>query len=135
MPTRQQLAVLTALDEVGGFRSAQELHAMLRGTDQPVGLTTVYRALQSLAEAGEVDALRSAAGETVYRRCATAAHHHHLVCRGCGRTVEVSGPEVEAWAERTARRHGFRDVSHTVEIFGRCRECSRGSGQAPATAR
>ena len=123
MPTRQQTAVLGALGAAGGFQSAQELYAVLRHSDERVGLTTVYRTLQSLADAGEVDMLRSDAGEVVYRRCSSATHHHHLVCRHCGRTVEVEGPEVETWAARIARRHGFRDVTHTVEVFGRCRDC------------
>lgn len=123
MPTRQQVAVLAALDAAGGFQSAQELHAALRGTDGPVGLTTVYRTLQSLAEAGEVDVLRSQAGETVYRRCDSSTHHHHLVCRDCGRTVEISEPAVESWAERVARQHGFHDISHTLEVFGVCGDC------------
>ena len=123
MATRQQSAVLAALDAAGGFRSAQDLHAALRGGSGPVGLTTVYRTLQSLADAGEVDVLRSDAGEALYRRCASGAHHHHLVCRTCGRSIEIDGPEVEAWAESVARKHGFRDVTHTVEVFGRCRTC------------
>jgi Fur family ferric uptake transcriptional regulator len=123
MATRQQAAVLTALERAGGFASAQDLHGALRASGDRVGLTTVYRTLQSLADDGEVDVLRSDAGEMVYRRCSSAAHHHHLVCRGCGRTVEVEGPEVETWAEQVARRHGFRDVTHTVEVFGVCRTC------------
>jgi Fur family ferric uptake transcriptional regulator len=51
------------------------------------------------------------------------AHHHHLVCRACGATVEVTGPAVETWAEQVAAEHGFRDVSHTVEVFGTCPAC------------
>ena len=88
-----------------------------------MGLTTVYRSLQSLAEAGEVDLLVNDDGESVYRRC-SSEHHHHLVCRDCGRTIEIAGPAVERWANATAREHGFSDVSHTLEIFGRCSSCS-----------
>ena len=111
------------LDEVDDFRSAQDLHAMLRGRGDSVGLTTVYRALQTLAEQGEVDVLRRADGEAIYRRCSTG-HHHHLVCRACGRTVEVEGPAVERWAERVAGENGFVDISHTVEVFGTCAPCA-----------
>ena len=121
--TRQQVAIQAALDGAEGFRSAQELHASLRADGAGVGLTTVYRTLQSLAEAGEVDVLRTDDGESVYRRCDSDRHHHHLVCRSCGRSVEVEGPAVERWAERVASQHGFRDVSHTLEIFGRCADC------------
>src|ERR671929_87935 len=48
-----------------------------------------------------------------------------LVCRLCGRTVEVAGPTVEAWADRVAGEHGFADVSHTLEIVGTCADCRR----------
>jgi Fur family ferric uptake transcriptional regulator len=120
--TRQRTAVSAVLDSVSDFRSAQELHDLLRQRGENVGLTTVYRTLQGLAESGEVDVLRNDEGESVYRRC-SRGHHHHLVCRACGRAVEVEGPAVEQWAERVAAEHGFTEVSHTMEIFGRCSDC------------
>jgi len=104
------------------FRSAQEIHDLLRDSGAIVGLSTVYRTLQALADAGEVDMLRTEDGEAAYRRC-SESHHHHLVCRSCGRTVEVEGPTVERWADAVAREHGFADVSHTLEIFGTCPSC------------
>jgi Fur family transcriptional regulator, ferric uptake regulator len=121
--TRQRAAVARLLERTGSFRSAQDIHDELRRAGETVGLTTVYRTLQTLADAGEVDVLRTDSGESVYRRC-SAHHHHHLVCRTCGRTVEVEGPAVERWAEKVAAEHGFRDVSHTVEIFGTCATCA-----------
>ncbi|MFD0023775.1 Fur family transcriptional regulator [Streptomyces sp. NPDC058382] len=122
--TRQRTAVAAALDEVDEFRSAQELHDVLKHRGDSVGLTTVYRTLQSLADAGEVDVLRTTDGESVYRRCSTGDHHHHLVCRMCGKAVEVEGPAVEQWAETIAAQHGFVNVAHTVEVFGTCVECA-----------
>ncbi|MFD2081437.1 Fur family transcriptional regulator [Actinopolymorpha cephalotaxi] len=126
--TRQRAAVAEALEGVEDFRSAQDIHALLRGRGDNVGLTTVYRTLASLADAGQVDAIRTDDGETVYRRCATARHHHHLVCRSCGHTVEVEGPAVERWAEGVAAQAGFVDVTHTVEVFGTCATCAREDG-------
>jgi len=121
-PTRQRRAVATALQSFDDFRSAQDIHDLLRGNGENVGLSTVYRTLQALADRGDVDMLRTEDGEAVYRRC-SATHHHHLVCRGCGRTVEVEGPTVEKWADSVAGRHGFTDVSHSLEIFGTCPDC------------
>lgn len=126
-PTRQQEAVVALLERVDGFRSAQDLHELLRKDGSPVGLTTVYRHLQSLVDSGEVDVLRAGDGEAVYRRCATAEHHHHLVCTRCGKGVEIDGPEVEQWLGRVARRHGFRDVTHSIELFGTCSTCADAS--------
>ena len=124
-PTRQRTAVAEALASVNDFRSAQELHDLLKQRGDTVGLATVYRTLQALADNGDVDVLRTDDGEAVYRRCSTG-HHHHLVCRSCGRTVEVEGPAVERWAARTAEEHGFLDVSHTLEVFGTCPACASG---------
>ena len=122
-PTRQRRAVAAALEQFDDFRSAQEVHEALRAGGATVGLSTVYRALQAMADAGELDMLRSEAGEAVYRRC-SASHHHHLVCRSCGATVEVEGPTVERWTRAVAAEHGYADVSHTLEIFGTCAACS-----------
>jgi Fur family ferric uptake transcriptional regulator len=124
-PTRQQAAVADLLERYGDFTSAQAVHARLREAGEGVGLATVYRTLQSMVEAGTVDVLRTDDGEAVYRACSTN-HHHHLVCRDCGRTVEVEGPAVEAWTDRVAAEHGFTDVTHSLEIFGTCAECSGG---------
>jgi Fur family ferric uptake transcriptional regulator len=121
--TRQRSAVSALLADAEGFHSAQDLHAMLRSRGERVGLTTVYRTLQGLADAGEIDVMRPPGGEHLYRRC-SQGHHHHLVCRSCGRAVEVEGPAVEMWAEKVAALHGFADVSHTMEIFGTCPDCA-----------
>ncbi|WP_006241056.1 Fur family transcriptional regulator [Mycolicibacterium tusciae] len=123
--TRQRAAIAALLDKLDEFRSAQELHDELRRRGEGIGLTTVYRTLQQMAAAGLVDALRTDTGEAVYRRCSDD-HHHHLVCRACGSTVEVQGDQVETWAAEVAREHGFSDVSHTIEIFGRCDGCTKG---------
>lgn len=120
--TRQRRALVAELEASEGFRSAQEIHAALRDAGEKVGLATVYRALQSLVEAGEVDQVQTDAGEAAYRLC-SQTHHHHLVCRQCGRTVEIEGPAVEKWASRVAEDHGYGDVSHSVELFGVCPAC------------
>ena len=122
-PTRQRLAVIEAMASFDDFRSAQEIHELMGQRGAPVGLATVYRTLQKLADAGDVDLLRTEGGETIYRRCSDS-HHHHLVCRSCGATVEVEGPTVERWTRAIAEEHGYADVSHSLEIFGTCPACS-----------
>ncbi len=125
--TRQKRAVEAALSASEDFRTAQEIHETLRRDGQPVGLATVYRTLQALAAAGAVDVVKTDAGEAVYRRC-SPSHHHHLVCRHCGATVEIEGPAVERWASAQAAAHGFAEVQHTVELFGVCPACQRRRG-------
>jgi Fur family ferric uptake transcriptional regulator len=121
--TRQGQAVLNVVLGSDNFRSAQDIHAELRAAGERVGLTTVYRHLALLTEEGRLDALQTADGELVYRRCHSDQHHHHVVCRQCGRGTEVELPDLERWAESTAAELGYSDVSHTVEIFGVCADC------------
>ena len=123
--TRQRTAVANVLQDSDDFKSAQELHELLKGRGENVGLTTVYRALQAMAEIGDIDVLVNGDGEALYRRCGQrTGHHHHLVCRSCGLTVEVEGPAVERWTASVAQEHGFTDISHTLDIFGLCPACS-----------
>jgi Fur family transcriptional regulator, ferric uptake regulator len=121
--TRQRTAVSEALTELDDFRSTQEIHEYLKDRGDSVGLTTVYRTLQALSAAGDVDVILREDGESMYRMC-SEAHHHHLVCRQCGFTIEVEGPTVEKWAESVSAENGFTEVSHTLEIFGLCPNCS-----------
>jgi len=122
-PTRQRAAVEAVLANIDDFLSAQDLHARLRTQGESVGLATVYRTLQAMATDGDVDMMRTGDGEAVYRRCSSGSHHHHLVCRSCGRTVEVEGPAVERWADKIGLENAFSDVVHTLEIVGTCSEC------------
>ena len=106
-----------------GFLTAQEVYDRLRASGTRIGLATVYRHLQRLADQGALDALTDTDGRVAYRRCSTHGHHHHLVCRRCGTTVEVNAPSVESWSAKVAQESGFTDVTHTLEIFGVCRDC------------
>jgi Fur family ferric uptake transcriptional regulator len=123
--TAQRAAIMAMLEETGEFVSAQDLHTTLRRTGSGIGLATVYRTLQDLAGTGELDTVRKESGEVLYRQCEQSFHHHHLVCRSCGRTEEVKAPGVERWAKSVAEQYGFVDLDHQVELFGLCRDCAR----------
>ena len=120
--TWQKDAVRHALSEATGFVSAQQLHLVLRNHGSTIGLATVYRALADLATVSEADSLQSQDGEMLYRACGTE-HHHHLICRSCGLTVEIEANRVEKWADEVAKEHGFGNPSHTIDIFGTCTAC------------
>ena len=121
--TWQRDAVRSALDRRETFVSAQELHAALRDSGTSIGLATVYRALADLAVEGEADSLQQE-GESLYRACTPGTHHHHLICRNCGLTVEIEADPVEEWAREVAKEHGFSDPQHIVDVFGLCANCA-----------
>jgi Fur family ferric uptake transcriptional regulator len=122
--TSQRAVIRQLLAGTDEFVSAQDLHAALRTSGSTVGLATVYRALQELAAAGDLDIVRNETGEVLYRQCAQPAHHHHLVCRTCGSTQEVDAPGVEQWARSVAEKYGYVELDHQVELFGICADCA-----------
>lgn len=128
--TRQGDIVRRAAQSGTSFESAQEIFSRLRAAGESIGLTTVYRHLQLLAETGEIDSLQTPSGEAVYRSCETTGHHHHLVCRSCGRSKEIESPDVERWAEALAYAEGFSEIGHTLEIFGLCSNCRNEAARA-----
>lgn len=122
--TWQRERVREALSDARGFVSAQTLHATLRDENTGIGLATVYRTLAGMAAQGEADSLQSPEGENLFRACSSAGHHHHLICRSCGKTVEIEATAVEQWARSTAAQHGFTEAEHVVDIFGLCAACT-----------
>ena len=118
--TRQRTAVVSVLRDMDYFASAKKIHEELTRRDYKVGLTTVYRTLQSLSDIDAVDVLHMSSGESLYRACATETHHHHLVCTECGRTVEIDGGPVERWAREVAHKHGFTLRSPSPGTPPRC---------------
>jgi Fur family transcriptional regulator, ferric uptake regulator len=120
--TRQRLTVLEALRGREGSVTAQDLHMELRQSGDPVGLTTVYRTLASLAEAGFLDTF-TREGEQAFRLCGDA-HHHHLVCETCNKVEEITAEEVERWVSQVAETRGFTVTGHRADIFGVCADCS-----------
>lgn len=131
--TAQRSAVLATLGSSGRFRTAQEIYSELRQSGARVGLTTVYRHLQKLADSGVIHAVQTASRQTAYRQCSTAAPHHHLICVGCGAGVEITGGEMDDWVESQAVRLGYTDVSHSLEIRGLCPACAGASRSRAAS--
>lgn len=122
--TWQKSAVKHALGEAIGFVSAKQLHQVLKNHGSSISLATVYRALNDLVELHEADSLASSDGELLFRACGQE-HHHHLICRNCGKTLEIEAKRIESWAEQVAKEHGFASPTHTIDIFGVCAPCQK----------
>jgi Fur family ferric uptake transcriptional regulator len=123
--TSQAAALQEVLEDADGFRTVQEL---LRGAAAGIegGFGHRLPVFESARRERQRRCVHHENGETQYRLCGSPTrpdadkdrHHHHLVCRECGRSVQMFGPEVEVWAERVAAAAGYTQVSHTAEIFG-----------------
>ena len=120
--TSQRTAVLDSLRGSGRFRTAQDIYSELRFRGARIGLTTVYRHLQKLADDGTIHAVTTTDRQTAYRLCGQGSHYH-LVCTGCGVGIEIADAKLDDWVDAEATRRGYSDLSHRVEVFGTCPEC------------
>lgn len=118
-----------AIDEIlatnTDFLSAQQIHQSVAESGRSVSLATVYRVLQSQVEDGVIDILALDDGQTLFRKCATTGHHHHLVCRNCRATEEIAAPKIEQWADHVGTEFGYTAIDHTLEIHGLCPQCAQ----------
>ncbi|MGC8498926.1 MAG: Fur family transcriptional regulator [Acidimicrobiales bacterium] len=121
--TAQRRAILDGLARTAGFISARDLHAAVVREGTAVSLATVYAQLRRLAATSQVDVVMTERGESLFRRCATDGHHHHLSCRECGATVDIDAPLLERFTAELGERTGYDNLSHVLELTGRCPAC------------
>jgi Fur family ferric uptake transcriptional regulator len=120
--TRQRLAVLDLLKDRPEALSAQEVYLEFRSRGESIGLSTIYRTLMSLEEAGLLDALQRD-GEQAFRSC-SPKHHHHLICTGCNEVRELEAAMVEEWVDKVSVAYDFDVTGHRADIYGRCSRCA-----------
>lgn len=127
--TWQQLAVLQALCELDGHASAELIHKKMGKRQQDVDLSTVYRTLERFRDLRILSQTDLGKGRAEYE-IVTDRPHHHLFCRRCGHTIDLSHDYLTAMAEAIDQDFGFRPILDHLAIFGLCRE-RRDSVQVP----
>jgi Fur family ferric uptake transcriptional regulator len=105
--------------------SAHEIHALLRRARRPVGIASVYRALDALVDLRLVKRVDAGDGIARYEPAsADGEHHHHLVCRDCGKVEAFSDTRLERAIDRVAGGLGYSVDEHEVVLTGACADCS-----------
>lgn len=120
---RRALAGLIA--ERHGHFTAAELLADAHDQNVKVGRATVFRTLDLMAERGALERLDLPTGGHAYVACVPEQHHHHVVCRGCGTSVEVDDSGLQAVVRQIGAQSGYRIDNHRLELYGLCPECQR----------
>lgn len=120
--TRPRELISRVLGGERRYLSAGDIYGRLEREQAKVALSTVYRTLEHLLAKGQVSARVDAAGETTYVSC-EGAHHHHAICRVCGKVEDVDCSALEAIGDALKAHHGFALEDHAVEFFGRCNAC------------
>jgi Fur family ferric uptake transcriptional regulator len=108
-----------------GHRSVEDIHREVRQEDPRIGYTTVYRTMKLLSDSGLAREIDLSDGMTRYEHLYNHAHHDHLLCTSCGRSVEFFNAEIEKLQDRASAELGFRVVDHRLQIYGLCGKCRR----------
>lgn len=123
--TRQRSLIIDTFFGMGGHHSVEELWGKVRQHDTKVSVATVYRTMKLLSDCGLAHARNFGDGQTRYEAAIGRHHHDHLICTTCGEIVEFENDRIEALQDNVAKRHGFKVVSHKMELYGLCKDCQK----------
>ncbi|OGO14540.1 MAG: hypothetical protein A2Y93_00130 [Chloroflexi bacterium RBG_13_68_17] len=121
--TPQRNVILETIAHMGDHLAAQEVFDRARRRLPGLNLATVYRTLDSLHRAGLLDLLTSDGQPVRYSLHDVADAHSHLVCRSCGRVLEVAAAAFDRLARSLKREHGFAADTAHLTLHGLCQEC------------
>ncbi len=120
-----RLWVARAADGIGSAFTVDELAAAVRAENPGAGATaTIYRSVASMEQTGFLERVGERDGAALFARCAAHAHHHHIVCDGCGKTAHAECPLSAGDGVPPARADGFVITRHEVTLYGLCPECA-----------
>lgn len=118
--------VMDALKACQKLSSAQDLHSWLKeNADDAPGLTTVYRAIETLLRLDLIQSVDLGDGEKRFELVEPGGHHHHLICTSCMASIHLDQCFVDSLIDKVDERHGFKARTHVLEIFGICSECEK----------
>lgn len=139
--TKERLCLLRIVCDIDGHFHPYHVLDLLREQGHTLSLTTVYRNLSLLVQAGIIRRASvnddTGVGGVWYEHIWDHEHHDHLICSRCGRTIEFSYPAIEVLQEAVAKDHGFTLEGHHLELTGICPDClatkDRGDGATEGT--
>lgn len=121
--TTQRKAIAEAFFEYPGHHSLEEFYRHIALSDPGIGMTTVYRTLKLLCDAGLASEIQFSDNITRYEVAMPQQHHDHMICIGCGKIVEISDSRIENLQREIAAAHGFILKGHSHNLYGLCPQC------------
>ncbi len=117
-----RLLIYQELGRSLGPLTPQQLHRNLLKRRRKIGLTSIYRTLELFESLGiAFKVVRG--GHSTYQLCAMANHHHHIVCRLCGRVVEFEFCDISGWSKKLSESTGYEVTEHELVFYGVCAAC------------
>ena len=130
--TAPREAVLSILEKEQTHLSAKEIYSKVIAIEPSVGLTTIYRTLEMLAEMGVINRVEIGDKTTRYEiKSNSSKHHHHIICTNCRKVIdysEFSEEEKKLFTKMTKnieKKYNVKITGHNVQFFGICLECEK----------
>jgi len=121
--TEPRRAVASLVTRRDGHFTAADLIEDARARELDIGRATIFRSLDLFTELEVLERIDLPSGDHAYVACEPRIHHHHMVCSGCGRVVEVNDVGLADAVERIERGTSWQVESHRLELYGRCPSC------------
>ncbi len=132
--TSQRELILEIFLSTEEHLTSEDLYVLVQKQDDTIGLTTVYRTLKLLTEAGLAREVRFGDNKTYYEHHYDHDHHDHMICTECGKVIEFFSAEIEALQDEMAGKFGFNPTHHSLRMWGVCEDCQKAESEASFTA-
>ena len=96
--------------------SAEDIYKLMIGSNEEIGLATIYRVLTQFEQVGLLIRHHFEGGKAVYE-LNEKSHHDHIVCLQCGHVTEFVNEEIEKLQTKVAEEHGFKIIEHSLIIY------------------
>lgn len=123
--TNQRDLILETFLRTEEHLTSEDLHRLVHRKDPTVGLTTIYRTVKLLTEAGLAREVRFGDGKTYYEHHYNHEHHDHMICTDCGKVIEFFSPDIEELQDQMAVSFGFKPTHHSLRLWGVCSDCQQ----------
>lgn len=123
--TAQRKTIAEAFFELPGHHSLEEFYQHILNMDPTIGLTTVYRTLKLLCNAGLASEIQFSDNITRFEVVKPHKHHDHMICLNCGKIIEICDQRIENLQKEIASNNGFELQGHSHNLYGICSECQK----------
>lgn len=124
--TKQREMILeTILTKENWHFTAEELFSAVRKKDKDIGMATIYRTLELMQNLNIVHVLDFNDDSRKYEIYLEETHHHHLICKNCGKLIEFSDQDINYFESELEEKYGFEITEHKLRFYGYCNKCKK----------
>jgi len=123
--TPQRRVIIDVIIDSHEHLTPAAIHKRVLRENSSIGLVTIYRTIEILAELGLICEMHTGGGCRSYLVRRPSEHHHHLICSDCGKVVDFTDCDLKGLERRLVKETSFKINGHLLEFSGQCRQCNR----------